>query len=35
MTINTKTYSEQTVAETLNGFGTQGDKGLSDLEVKK
>ena len=35
MTMNTDTYSEQSVSETLNGFGTQADQNLSVLEAKK
>ncbi len=31
MNRNTDTYSEQSVTETLNGFGTQADQGLTDV----
>ena len=35
MTMNTDTYSEQSVTESLNGFETQTEQGLINLETKK
>ena len=35
MTMSTDTYSEQSVTETLNGFGTQIEQGLSNEEAGK
>ncbi|MCU7939856.1 MAG: hypothetical protein KZQ64_00320 [gamma proteobacterium symbiont of Bathyaustriella thionipta] len=35
MTISTDTYSEQSVTETLNGFATPIERGLSDEEAGK
>jgi len=33
--MNTDTYSEQSVTESLNGFETQTEQGLINLETKK
>ena len=35
MTRNTDSYSEQTVSETLDGLGSQGDQGLTNAEAIK